>query len=542
MKRLSLILILFIVSLCFSQEAIQSVGVRRTGGTATYLIAANNAPAIIKARADKICSGTADEVQIQAAIDAIDPNIGGEVHLSEGTFVINSTINLDSKVSLVGIPFASILEVTSDCNDVIYASGDVNEVYIAGLILDCNNHKIEGGSSWSGIHFFQAGDHSVIENVRIYNADWDGIRLFTVDNVQISDFFIKGVGGHSIMIERGSSIVTVANGIIEDSRREHICLEYADGSGNLNKDITINNVVGYDSNQAGIYVQHATGVTVNNVVIVRSNDTGQSAFTVQDSKVVALNNCIARDSYYGFATDVDANTITYTNCQAIGSTIRDFLLYADKIRMTNCMGNSTGLAASLYIDGVASDISLSNCKIASGGEINGDNISVSNCDFGQRANGYSVYLEAGASKVDFTNCFFTEAVRVRGNACADISFNECRFDTVLYMSINVEQDASTVLVTHNFLDAGTSGVFAGNLGGTTIRDNYSGYLTENWGSSTGTGAQQTIAHGLGATPTLVNISGDITAVNGFQSAAADATNIYITADNGEAYHWEAKVR
>jgi len=74
------------------------------------------------------------------------------------------------------------------------------------------------------------------------------------------------------------------------------------------------------------------------------------------------------------------------------------------------------------------------------------------------------------------------------------------------------------------------------------RHNEGSYLTENTGSSTGTGAEQMIAHGLGMTPTVVIISGDSTDVNGYQSTVADATNIYITADNGEAYHWEARVR
>jgi hypothetical protein len=69
--------------------------------------------------------------------------------------------------------------------------------------------------------------------------------------------------------------------------------------------------------------------------------------------------------------------------------------------------------------------------------------------------------------------------------------------------------------------------------------NNSGFTTENSGSSTGTGSQQTIAHGLGFTPTpaqIALIAGSATA-SPYHSAAPDATNIYVTATTGQAWYW-----
>jgi hypothetical protein len=68
----------------------------------------------------------------------------------------------------------------------------------------------------------------------------------------------------------------------------------------------------------------------------------------------------------------------------------------------------------------------------------------------------------------------------------------------------------------------------------------SGYVTENRGASTGTGAQQTIAHGLSATPTYVWFSDKESGANAYQSAAADATNIYVTATVNQDYVWKAE--
>lgn len=66
------------------------------------------------------------------------------------------------------------------------------------------------------------------------------------------------------------------------------------------------------------------------------------------------------------------------------------------------------------------------------------------------------------------------------------------------------------------------------------------------GTSTGTGSQQTIAHGMTGTPTHVIVS--LTAAAGavgdvpFMSAASDATNIYITAGSGKTYTWIALIK
>lgn len=64
--------------------------------------------------------------------------------------------------------------------------------------------------------------------------------------------------------------------------------------------------------------------------------------------------------------------------------------------------------------------------------------------------------------------------------------------------------------------------------------------SKNSGTSTGTGAQQTIAHGLWTTPTNVSLSmrGVGTA---YESAATDTTNIYVTATNTINYRWKAEV-
>ena len=64
----------------------------------------------------------------------------------------------------------------------------------------------------------------------------------------------------------------------------------------------------------------------------------------------------------------------------------------------------------------------------------------------------------------------------------------------------------------------------------------------NRGTSTGTGSQQTIAHGLSATPNRVLVwpsadpSGTVVVIG-----TPTDTNILVTVTNGKSYIWEAEV-
>jgi parallel beta-helix repeat protein len=95
----------------------------------------------------------------------------------------------------------------------------------------------------------------------------------------------------------------------------------------------------------------------------------------------------------------------------------------------------------------------------------------------------------------------------------------------------------------NDVDGGYGNQTGGILkvGVATIVENNLGHKTDNSGISIGTGAQQTIAHGLAATPTRVILWNIDVGCPPYQSAVADATNIYITGVLDMNYGWEAKV-
>lgn len=90
-------------------------------------------------------------------------------------------------------------------------------------------------------------------------------------------------------------------------------------------------------------------------------------------------------------------------------------------------------------------------------------------------------------------------------------------------------------------------VYAGSV--TTLltdngtRNRIRGEGFENNGYSTGTGGQQTIAHGCLFTPTESQVILSERTTGGAlakQSAAPDATNIYVTATAAKDYNWNVK--
>jgi hypothetical protein len=113
----------------------------------------------------------------------------------------------------------------------------------------------------------------------------------------------------------------------------------------------------------------------------------------------------------------------------------------------------------------------------------------------------------------------------------------------LYAFENFNNGLFTDLIVKNnkIYSAGTFHQLIGNSG-VTIKENI-GFLTENSGSNTGTGAQQTIPHGVAAgllTPNDVTVIPNVTGAT-VSSVWADATNIYCTVTNGKTYNWTAKV-
>ncbi|MBA7680542.1 hypothetical protein ES703_88861 [subsurface metagenome] len=90
-----------------------------------------------------------------------------------------------------------------------------------------------------------------------------------------------------------------------------------------------------------------------------------------------------------------------------------------------------------------------------------------------------------------------------------------------------------------------------NIAATVVIRHNIGYVTENSGTATmlNGGAAIVVAHGLAATPTVINVTGQDTEVSNIYVDTVGAANFTINRDGAEgnvtadkAIYWEAKVR
>lgn len=162
--------------------------------TATYVVAASDAPAHVKAQADFVCDGIADNVEIQAAIDAIPAGFapdfsGGVLRLSEGTFSISSQIDLPEKyLTIQGAGMgATRLELDANIN-CMFNADTFTWGALRDLSLDGNNAIRTSGTAWRGRpHHF--------EFYRVSFDAWKdtGIHFRNVGIADVSTFIVECV-------------------------------------------------------------------------------------------------------------------------------------------------------------------------------------------------------------------------------------------------------------------------------------------------------------------------------------------------------------
>ncbi len=153
--------------------------------SAIFVVAASDSSALSKQQADYVCDGTDDQVEIQAAIDAL-PAVGGLVHLAEGTFYIGSTVFVNKyNLTLEGeganreegpvINATTLLRLASNANtDVINLNNtQTSGVRLRNFGIDGNKANQAGvgghGLNLTGMY------HGFVDNIAILNAKKSGI-------------------------------------------------------------------------------------------------------------------------------------------------------------------------------------------------------------------------------------------------------------------------------------------------------------------------------------------------------------------------------
>ncbi|MCX5537744.1 hypothetical protein OG785_45645 [Streptomyces sp. NBC_00006] len=122
------------------------------GLAGAYYVAANDAPTAEKTRADYLCDGTADNVQIQQAIDAAKTAGGGIVQLSVGTFHLAATLTITGNTDEDNADTLTLRGVGTQATTLTMAA-NVNGIELTNWAMaNIENLGIVVAGSGSGIH------------------------------------------------------------------------------------------------------------------------------------------------------------------------------------------------------------------------------------------------------------------------------------------------------------------------------------------------------------------------------------------------------
>ena len=473
-----------------------------SGGAADYVVAASDSPARVKRKADYVCDGVDDQIEIQTAIDSLGDS-GGKVVLLKGNYHVNRqneyyAIGLGDNVEFEMVSGATIiLNDAQNCTvisnrDILPGQSGNTGIFIHGGTIDGNKaNQIEyvppNVGSWP-----------------LPDKTGHAIQLRHARNCKISGVHIVNTMEHSIMIWWDSHRNIVENCLIENPGKSGQTYNHAGGicvfwyvSNNLIK----NNIV-LNSEGRNTLPEACQGLYLS----------GYASFNIFEGNVVSnfhlgLSFAAEGSSYnqiIGNTFNNDRGIIVVGKSAGRGEYV---LISANVINAFK--GNGSNLQ---YFDHVIYSNNLVDCKLAEGYP----RVHISDCNDVILSNNI---IESGWTiSVDFYNC-------------SDILITGCQTSK----KIRFDNNCSSAIVVNNR----TGGIENPPSG---ICEKNQGYVTENFGVSMGTGSQQVIAHGLDGIPTCVILSNVDDGANPYQSAAADATNIYITATNGKKYQWLAMVR
>lgn len=304
------------------------------------VVAASNAAAESIDRADYVCDGTDDDVQIQAAIDAL-PASGGKVLLTEGTFYIGATITLptNKRMTLEGCgPVTTELSLQNGANvDMILAQGQQQVV----CNLSLNGNKANQSSTAYGIKVTQTKvwlDRLWIAEIETTGIYVVGTALQTAHANKITNCYLSGCGQDGLEFGTYSYDAQVVNTWIGTSGRDgirintsNIMLQLVHSWGNTGSGVYVNSgsggyaqIIGgyFETNlDRGIRIGSTSPGCVIQGCLIRRNKT-QGIYNFSGHKMV-VTGCTFSENGYGSAGASGIRVDTVNGAVVVGNTFYD---------------------------------------------------------------------------------------------------------------------------------------------------------------------------------------------------------------------------
>lgn len=162
-------------------------------------VAASDAPQYVQNQADYICDGTADDVEIQAALDALGGGTSGTLVLTGGTYAISSDLVYDDNVNLTILAFGAVFNLAASVTGlrITQAAGHQGKgISVYGLEINGGDNATTKGvevRNSSRARFYDCRIDDCTDGVYINSTDSLWSETVTMTNCFISSCSTAGV-------------------------------------------------------------------------------------------------------------------------------------------------------------------------------------------------------------------------------------------------------------------------------------------------------------------------------------------------------------
>lgn len=159
--------------------------------------------------ADYVCDGTADNVEIQAAIDAVNALGGGTVLVRKGSYSISSSITLKNNVALLGENRDTVLTLANAANTnlITSATGGLTNVSIRGFTFDGNRTNQTGGGTGGALIRISGGSVQLkefyFENNTVQNSYQHAVFITGDDTTNFNKKICNNIKGYILNNKAG---------------------------------------------------------------------------------------------------------------------------------------------------------------------------------------------------------------------------------------------------------------------------------------------------------------------------------------------------
>lgn len=513
-----------------------------TGRGATYVVATSDAPTLVKTQATYVCDGTADDVQIQAALDAAVS--GDSVLVIGNTGSLAATVNVTNN-GVTLISYGTTLTATANMTtDMIYVTGD--NVTVRGFTLN-GNRAVRTADLGDGISADNVTRAVIAEN-HVFNIPKWGISLIsgtsyshvidnTVDNATHNNIILEdqttihntvsgnslyNAGSDGIDLFHGASYNTIFGNSIYNATSTGIYI-HSETLGLATETAYSNAIIGNTIMTAtdGIKLQDAKNHAITGNTIKTVSSTGINLFTNSTGASVTGNNIDT--AAYGILDNAGTATITGNNIRTIsviGFSPFGNTLFSSNVLEDNANGVNIGKANNT-IEGNIIKGSTTEGIYFQGGAVSDNNVIADN------------QIHGGTRSIRFASAGIRNIVH--GNLVRNASVS----------ALVIDSNTDQVVVTDNDFRGNTGVLY---LTGTNmvIRNN-AGYITENSGTATMLASTNTTAvtHGMALTPTAIQLTlaSDPGGAGYLWASSANATafivNYNVNVTNNTTINWRA---